>query len=554
MHRFKIFFYTNQKIILSSIVFLSVFFVLGVPFSDWGFSYDDFGMIWHSKVSSWQDLLRFFYEGSDSLAFRPSNYVAPEQSFFAVYYRPLAFILRCVQRLFFGFCSYYYFLVIIFLHAMNSVLLFYVFQWFFALPWAFWGATFFAFYPSLCGWLGWITAFHQMVSFTFIILTIICFKKYIDTKHCLFYLASSLLFLMALFTRETAIVLPFWFIMALFFYDKRMQSFSFFKRVWHYITITSVFWLTSLFYLVLRLILFPIKFAGHGFGLELNLAAFLLQIKTRFFEAVTFASDLAGLSFMDGGQRFLKGCLIIVFFGTLFFLFVKNKKKTTIMFCVFSMFLFMWQAVLRYYASRYLYPVLPFYIAMLILLITCYKSIHNVTLKKISLAVLPVVVFLNSVFLYSALKQRECFLHKVDLAFNELCENKMIHDRVLCFVGLPWSSLRTGIAQAVWLRGININLPIYYDRGTWGCSDAEIFNNYVTITKNADGFRIKTTNPEKMWIAGGGQAYSMGKKIVHQRVNGRISDMSFYLDKKYLEQNLVFITWDYEEMRFKFLD
>ena len=46
----------------------------------------------------------------------------------------------------------------------------------------------------------------------------------------------------------------------------------------------------------------------------------------------------------------------------------------------------------------------------------------------------------------------------------------------------------------------------------------------------------------------------MEKKIINCYQGDKIVDMSFVLNKKYLKENLLFVTWDYEKNRFVMLD
>ena len=157
-------------------------------------------------------------------------------------------------------------------------------------------------------------------------------------------------------------------------------------------------------------------------------------------------------------------------------------------------------------------------------------------------------------FLCAHFKKRETVLQNIHIAFDELCANEKVHDRVLCFIGLPWNYLRSGVAQAVWMRGVNVGLPIYYDRGSWGCSDEYVLKNYLQTTLTKDGFRIKTTCPDKIWVSGGGQEYLMGKRHINLAKNGKPCDVSFVLSDSYASQDPLFVIWDYEKMKFELLN
>ena len=111
---------SQQKVRIGMIaIFFLVFILLGLVHSSWGFIHDDFGVLWHSKVNSWKDIFKFFYENSTLCVVQPSNYQIPPQSFFSVYYRPLSYVFYALQMYFFNFEPYGYFLVCIFIHALN---------------------------------------------------------------------------------------------------------------------------------------------------------------------------------------------------------------------------------------------------------------------------------------------------------------------------------------------------------------------------------------------------------------------------------------------------
>ncbi|MHA1693721.1 MAG: hypothetical protein ACTSUG_00550 [Candidatus Helarchaeota archaeon] len=141
----------RKTLILSLLIFIIVFSLLGLPYTKWSFYQEDFASVWGSqniKLTNW-------FLGKDlHLSGRPSNYISPKFSFFSAYYRPVVFLFYYFQSLFFGANAYGYFLITILLHALNSVILFNISLYFFDYLLAFSGALFFAFHSSLIGWLG----------------------------------------------------------------------------------------------------------------------------------------------------------------------------------------------------------------------------------------------------------------------------------------------------------------------------------------------------------------------------------------------------------------
>ncbi len=299
---------------------------------------------------------------------------------------------------------------------------------------------FFAFHPSLCSWFGWIAGFQQVVNFTFIALIVILFKKYLDLQRdslllrCVYYLSSIFIFLVALFTRETVIFFPAVILLWTFVYKKyrkhgeickcSMQSTCssiclFFKSI---LTVSG-FIFVSIFYFLFRLHLFPFKLDSSE---PSQLLSFFTNLSSRFFDLVTFVSDLAGLSFLPNGHQVLKGSLIICIFSFLIFLFIKSREKKLILFLLVLSAILMWPAIARYYSSRYLYKALPLFIFIFLIFIRdfCrYKSV--LAFKRIMIFTCLWVVF-NMFFLFIVLKNYENLYHKIHVAFDELCMDERV--------------------------------------------------------------------------------------------------------------------------------
>ena len=113
-----------SKLYISLFLFILIFVLLGLPFYNWGFMNDDFGVVFHSKIHSFKDFIKFFTEGHSGDFLQPSNFVASDKNFFSVYYRPIAFALHAMVTAIFGFNPYGHYLVFTLFHALNSVLVF----------------------------------------------------------------------------------------------------------------------------------------------------------------------------------------------------------------------------------------------------------------------------------------------------------------------------------------------------------------------------------------------------------------------------------------------
>ena len=179
---------------------------------------------------------------------------------------------------------------------------------------------------------------------------------------------------------------------------------------------------------------------------------------------------MANLSWLAGGNRLLKGSLIVCVFLVLAVLFAFNRHKRIILLLLLSGFLFMWPALLRYYSSRYLYKALPFFIAAGTLLIARFgadNSARQRFVQRIGAMVMCVVILVNAVLLAAHMKNRESVLHETAQAFALLVGDLQGREEVPCFVALPYDIFPTGVAQALWMYGYDARRPVFYDNATF---------------------------------------------------------------------------------------
>jgi len=559
----------STKTILSIILFVVIFCILGLPFTQWGFLHDDFGVILHSHLPSFSSILTLFSEPGMSSVVQPDNFTVPDQSFFATLYRPVSYILYALQMKAFGFLPYGYFLVMIFFHALNSVLLFNLFALYFPIFISFLAALFFGFHLSYWDWMGWVAGQMHVINFTLILLIIVLFKKYLDNHEVWImkpslssdvasagrqvqddkkwtYFLALFLFLISLFTRETALILPLWLMLALMLYKPNKSYLWYLKQ-------TCWFWFIDIFYLVMRMLAHPIKTSGTDIKVILNPIDFILNFKNRFFDLVTFGADIANLSWLSGGNRLLKGSLIFLFFSFLIFLFYKNKQKKIMLFCLLSMSMFMWPAILRYYSSRYLYKTLPFFIIFLIIgiLHSRYTTEQSKAFFiKLFYIVLTAITCCNIALLAKHMRYREQMLHKTSQAFDQLAQDLMnnpsIKNRALCFIALPYDIFPTGVAQALRMRGVPETQKIYYDNSTFVWSTKPITKNYISVTQ-AHNKLCLTSSDISAWFIPYNKLTAMGT------ITGTSSCICYDFDTQYQEKNLLFIMWDFEQHKFVIL-
>ncbi len=537
---------TRHKNALVSLgIFIAIFITLGLPFTNWGFLHDDWGVIYHAKTMG-NDLLTLFTEGSMTKVTQPSNYLVPEQSFFAVLYRPFVYAFLHVQMLLFGVTPYALLLITIFFHALNAILLFMLLLSFITFWESFFATLLFAFHLSLWDWMGWIAGQNQVVNLTLVLGIVWLVKKYLDQNKSWYLLPTTLLYTISLFYREEALILPFWLIISIPLYLKN-------HRIKKIIITTSPLFIATISYFIVRLYNFPLKSTGAGIKGHLNFTSFLYSLKDRFFDLVTFLSDITNLAWLPGGNRLLKGSLIALLLSFALWLFYKNKNKLVILYCIISMFMFMWPAIWRYYSSRFLYMGLPFLVVAMVLLVTNYRyknSESRTCWVKAAGIFCIALTLINSILLFTHFRHREHALHTVANAYKELIHNPAITGKTLCFIGLPYDTFVTGVAQAMWLNGFPANTPIYYDNATfiWGNT---IKQENISIKQTKDGFRLTSNNPDHAWFLITNSCMPMGEKIVRKEQWGRIIEFSYHVKPQYLTPEHLWVTWDYKNQRFK---
>ena len=124
----------NKKIILSILIATFIFCFIGLPFTNWWFNGDDFGILAIGKNS--QTFESFFHHLTIGLTryFTPSNYlnhvpwgqkIQYSISFTKAYFRPffcaiISLLYRC-----FELNAYHYYLFCTFFHALNTAIIYF---------------------------------------------------------------------------------------------------------------------------------------------------------------------------------------------------------------------------------------------------------------------------------------------------------------------------------------------------------------------------------------------------------------------------------------------
>ena len=370
----------------------------------------------------------------------------------------------------------------------------------------------------------------------------------------IFYGISALLYALAIFLFEIVITFPF--IISSFaliqnFFSKyigyHLIKFS------SYLKKTIIFWGIAFGFLLFRIILFPIKESPSCF---FNFQNIWNIIKKRWYpDTATFLAELFNFSFIPGNNQLLKGSILIIclsFFGWLFY---KNRHKKTIFLLITCGILSMWPAIKIKYMSRYTYFALPFFILTLLILINSYNykptPLQKKPISMLKITCLSILIF-NIFFSFQRLKIREHETHHLFLKYEELAANPKIQNRILCFIGLPMHFV-SGLAQAIWIRNINTHLPIYYEIATF--TEGTTKTAGLSIKPTQDGFKMTSLDKENLSIVYPWIPIRMGETIINDAKPEvyKVYDLTFILDPKYKGQNLLFITWDYKNAKFKIL-
>jgi hypothetical protein len=189
------------------------------------------------------------------------------------------------------------------------------------------------------------------------------------------------------------------------------------------------------------------------------------------------------------------------------------------------------------------------------MLVKFYKTQDPQRFRKISLGVMWLVLCVNGVLLCNHFKERESVLYQIKTAFMQLAADPLCNGRTLCFIGLPYEYFPSGVAQAAWLYGIDSKKPVYYDPSTFLWYKKKVSDNPLNIEMNGSVLTLKVLDAKDSWFNPFNQFCKMGlvtgDKI--DRVSGMPAVLTYRFDEKYVQQNMLFITWDYKHWKFKFL-
>ena len=527
-------------------IFVVVIALCGMRHSEWGFGVDDCGILYGSQVSSCDDLKNLLTDTDHYALSCPSNYQRDSKSFANVYYRPLCRLFFAPQGCLFGVEPYGYFFIMILFHAINAVLFFYLAYRLTRQHWlSLWMALFFAFHRNVGMFMGWIAAQNYPIALMFVLVALLIVIKPVQRWPWVSLASLFLLTLLALFTFEFTLFLPP--LITLLWYAR-----NFFKEelgiIWSpyfFVSMISVMWGALATFMLTRWVVF------QGAGTSESIVSIVSQRSGRVYaDIASLCAELCNITVIPSGNFMIKSTLLVVCAGIFGWLFYNNRYKQLIVVLIVGMGLALWPALLRPYTSRHSYFALPFFILILGLLIRYARQYYSWHGKQWAVVwvVLSSMLVLNGYQSLSLMKESELSSCAMLKSYRQLCANPTIQGRTLCFIGLP-VRYATALAQAVWFHGVNKNFPIYYDPLTFTTGPNN--ESECSITPMQKGLRMRINKPEQGWFCDMGTCFRMGTvRIITRHANNAPTEMDYVFDDTYLQQNLLFITWDYTAGRF----
>jgi len=564
----------HQTFLIPLALFLLVFTLLGIPFSNWWFygADDSHALFLAYKTKTWKQLFYFFYDGHVNQGQTgPSNYFASagRTGFLSTYYRPLCLVLYTFFYWIFGVNGYAFHLINVGAHALNTSLIFLILRWFTSSRWACLTCLLFAFHPQIAFRFGAFVNMQYYLSLTGILAIIMLFKRYLDPAYAKasagkhpFYLLACLIYAPVLFLRESAIVLPVIMFVGTYFYKNNK-----FKNA---LKNTMPFFILMISFLLLRLWLYPLTFVGKQ---TISVQAFLKNfIATKIPEVQVFLYDLFNLSWLPWGQPLLRASIMLLLLSAMLWLFIHNTKKLYVCSAAFIAACMLWPAGLGPYSPRYFYEVHPFVLITFVLLFTWQKRPWSHWQKKMGLITLSSIVMAHIIFCVINFKRRAEKMGTLHNAIEHVIQRDTVKltNRPLCFVGHPFDGFACQNAQIFWVLLDNPSRKIYFDSATSLISphaNVIISTHWFTITSNyptedhyaitpiQNGFMLTSHDPDEIHFCTLNHGFSLGEKIVHRQEQTKtghsvITQLSLVLEQKYLNENPIFLSWSFKHQAF----
>ncbi len=300
------------------------------------------------------------------------------------YYRPIVTLSFSLNALIFGQDLFGYHLTNIFLHIINVLLIYKLLQKLnFSFSAAFFGALVFSLFPTVVPAVVWVPGRNDLLLMTFFLISFLC----LSTRLFIF---SPIFFLLALLTKETAIIFVLVFGLYYVLFEKRRQ--------WMHLFVFAGYGL-----IVITYWLFVMRVLGN---VRLPILSYVVQ----FFRNLTFYIPFIGELFFPYRLSFLKhiddaniwvGGAAIIFF--LVFVAIFRMKNMRVFILGFSIVILSFLPVLAYLTSQEGYDVyfvanryyVPFLGIILILWSTRFWEKIPQKLKKIKVVSIIMMLILG---------------------------------------------------------------------------------------------------------------------------------------------------------------
>jgi hypothetical protein len=364
---FKNKFLEHGQFFLALIVFFIGIFFLVRPFKNMIFRDDDYVLVAHSQISTFQDIKTVFT--SDQLVWFDSTGKRASSAFNALY-RPVGFLFFAGLVNLFKKKSQYVFQASLALHTINAVIVFYFLGLFLPLLFAFFGALFFLFHPSL-GWLYQLCTIQDILFLTLFFITIAFYRKYLLSGRFYYCALSALFYLLTLLTKEFILVFP----LILFVYgiafNKKSSLHSFFAALFNQL---YLFVIINIGYIALRIYLFGLNTDSSQFHLSLG----SYNVKEALWTYIEMTKELVGFTFLVNPNPRIRMVFLLPLLSIFIVWFYKSAQKKLLVFIVFSLVVMVWPCfILTFPTPRYLYIGLPFFILFFLYAATTSCAAHR---------------------------------------------------------------------------------------------------------------------------------------------------------------------------------
>ncbi len=251
----------SKKLLLGGIIFATVCGTLITSVDTFWFKTDDLGCIISGLVNEWNDIPRIFSDDERSYT-TAANLNVPTPNVFSGFLRPIQHLIFTVIYKLFGLNAFVYFATNVIFHALCAVLLFYLFSCFLPLPWSFFGALVYAWYPDI-GWFTWISTLQNILSLFFMLLVLLVwFKQCVPRTRIWQRLPYDLfvgtLFLLSLLSRESAQFTGACFVVGTYLFCTSTNH-GWWYRIGQTLSRTWIFFVASCAYICLKI---------HAFGIQ----------------------------------------------------------------------------------------------------------------------------------------------------------------------------------------------------------------------------------------------------------------------------------------------